>query len=102
MEGEIPAERVAETDEVLVISDINPQAPHHYLAFPKQHIEVFSKVPGVARSLFECIEAAVKKRDLESLGGFRIVMNLGKAAGQEVEHIHFHLLAGRPFQWPPG
>ncbi len=102
---EIPADIVYEDDLVLAFSDINPQAPNHTLIIPKKHIARVSDLKEEeARLMGRMIMAAnkiVREKGLAEKG-YRIVLNCGKDAGQEVFHIHLHLLSGRKFSWPPG
>jgi histidine triad (HIT) family protein len=102
---EIPAKIVYENDKVLAFSDINPQAPHHLLIIPKEEIPTINDLtPANAHVVGELFLAA--KEIARQLGvseqGYRVVMNCNGDAGQTVFHIHLHLLAGRPFYWPPG
>lgn len=103
---EIPASIVFENEKVLAFRDINPQAPVHILIIPKEEIEYASDIDGKvhAELLGELFDAANKiARDLEiDKDGFRLVINNGENAGQEVPHLHLHLLGGRKFKWPPG
>lgn len=101
--GEVPAEVFSETDKILVIRDIRPQAPLHLLVIPKEHVT--SSVEVERPELWgELMGEAV--RTARALGleerGFRLVINTGDQAGQTIPHLHVHLLAGRPFRWPPG
>ncbi len=102
--GEIPSKKIYEDDTVYVFEDIAPTAPIHYLCIPKQHIskldEVTAENSGVIAHIYEVIAKLAKDLDLKD--GFRVVSNCGERAGQSVFHIHFHLLAGRPFEWPAG
>lgn len=103
---EIPADIVFETDDVLAFRDINPQAPVHILIIPKIEIHKLSDVKGSVHSellgkMFDAAnEIAVKEGISES--GFRTVFNCGNDGGQEVYHLHLHLLGGRKMNWPPG
>ena len=102
--GEIPAEVVHSDEEVIVFRDVNPQAPTHVLAIPRRHVgsaqELGSADGGLLGALFGALRATA---DAEGLGdGYRIVTNVGPAAGQSVEHLHLHLLGGRRLTWPPG
>jgi histidine triad (HIT) family protein len=103
---EIPADIVYETDTVLAFKDINPQAPVHILIIPKEEIAYTSEIDGRkhAELLGDLFDAANKiARDMNiSEDGFRIVINNGRNAGQEVPHLHLHLLGGRKMKWPPG
>lgn len=102
--GDIPSNKVFENDEILAFYDLNPQAPTHILLIPKQHIESAADIDqtnsGLTARIFELI--AFLARDLKIESGFRVVTNSGESAGQSVKHLHFHLLSGRDFSWPPG
>jgi len=102
---EIPADIIYEDDLVLAFSDINPQAPNHILIIPKKHIAKVSDLKEEeAHLIAQMVMAANKIAEEKGLTdkGFRIVLNCGKDAGQEVFHVHLHLLSGRKFTWPPG
>jgi len=103
---EIPAEIVYETGNVLAFRDIKPQAPVHILIIPKIEIPKVSDIKGKehAALLGEMFDAANKlAKDFGiDKNGFRLVFNCGNDGGQEVYHIHMHLLGGRHMQWPPG
>jgi len=103
--GEIPSKKVYEDEQLLVIEDIGPQAPLHLLLLPKLHFVNCLDMTAGDEALVGYVyrtagEIARQKGYAES--GFRIVQNNGAGAGQSVFHIHFHLLAGRDFNWPPG
>jgi 23S rRNA (cytidine1920-2'-O)/16S rRNA (cytidine1409-2'-O)-methyltransferase len=103
--GEIPSKKVFEDELILVIEDITPQAPLHLLCIPKKHFVNCLDMTGIDDELVGYIfrkagEIANRKGYAES--GFRLVQNNGEGVGQSVFHIHFHLLAGRKFTWPPG
>ena len=103
--GEIPADKVHEDDDLLAFRDINPQAPTHILVIPKKHIASLSEADDAdAILLGKALNLARDLADREGLveGGYRVVNNCGAEAGQSVFHIHFHLLGGRRFHWPPG
>ncbi len=104
VKGEIPSTKIYEDDSVYVFADINPTAPIHYLLIPKEHIskldEVTKENSAVIAHIYEVIAQLAEKLDLKD--GFRVVSNCGELAGQSVFHIHFHLLAGRPLEWPAG
>ncbi len=106
IENKIPAQKVYEDDSSIVIKDINPQAPVHYLAIPKKHYVSVHLVPpaemDLLSKLFHAINQVVKSESLESRGGYRLVINSGENSGQAVAHIHVHILAGRKMDWPPG
>ncbi|MBK7056031.1 MAG: histidine triad nucleotide-binding protein [Leptospiraceae bacterium] len=101
----IPAGIVHESDNCIGFKDLNPVAPNHLLFIPKKHIESVDKMTEedshlIGKIIFEMTEYA--KANHFSNGGYRIVNNTGADAGQTVFHIHFHLLAGRKMEWPPG
>ncbi|MCR4401795.1 MAG: histidine triad nucleotide-binding protein [Firmicutes bacterium] len=101
---EIPADVVYEDDRTLAFRDINPQAPIHVLVIPKRHVSALADLreedEGLAGHVL--VVAAKLASTLGAEGGFRVVGNCGELAGQSVFHIHFHLLGGRRFGWPPG
>ncbi len=101
----IPADIVYEDKEILVFRDINPQAPVHLLAIPKKHISSILEIDrhnqGIIGRLYLLIRQLMEKEP-QAANGFRVVANSGPDAGQAVIHIHFHVLAGRRFSWPPG
>ena len=95
--GEIPSEKVYEDDKVLAFKDINPAAPIHVLVIPKEHVqnvlEINLENKEMISDIFLAINKIAKQLGIED-DGFRIINNCGKDAGQEVMHLHFHLLAG--------
>jgi histidine triad (HIT) family protein len=101
---EIPAAFEYESDSLVAIRDINPQAPVHLLVVPKKHIERISQTDKSEAALLGemiiCAKEIAKQRGLKE--GFRLVLNDGAIAGQSVFHIHLHLLGGREMAWPPG
>lgn len=102
--GEIPSEKVYENEYVYAFKDIDPQAPFHVIVIPKKHIKSAADITHensieVAK-IFEAISEIAAKEKLEN--GFRVVNNCGSDGGQTVNHMHFHLLARRNLQWPPG
>jgi len=103
---EIKADIVFENDSVVAFKDINPQAPVHILIVPKTEIAKVTELNGKehAQLLGELIDAANKlAKDYNiAADGFRLVMNCGPKGGQEVYHLHMHLLGGRQMRWPPG
>jgi histidine triad (HIT) family protein len=103
---EIPADIVFESDTVLAFKDIRPQAPVHVLIIPKIEIPKVSDVKGKehAQLLGEIFDAANKIADDFGISkdGFRLVFNCGLNGGQDVYHLHMHLLGGRKMKWPPG
>jgi histidine triad (HIT) family protein len=103
--GQIPSKVVYDDERLVVIEDINPQAPLHVLVIPKAHIATLNDLTPQDESLIgEMTRRAVaiaRERGYADRG-FRTVFNTNKEAGQTVFHIHLHLLAGRPLGWPPG
>jgi histidine triad (HIT) family protein len=103
--GEVPAKKVAESEHALAFRDIHPQAPTHVLVVPKRHVvdSAAELGPDQGPLLGEMFALAAKVAHDERLtNGWRVVTNVGLHAGQSVHHLHFHLLGGRPMQWPPG
>lgn len=98
IKGEIPSEKVYEDDEVLAFKDIQPAAPIHVLIIPKKHItnlmEVSKEDSELMGKIIETIQKIAKQLEIKEKG-FRIISNCGPDSGQEVMHLHFHLLAGR-------
>ncbi len=105
IEGTIPSSKVFEDDFVLAFKDIEPQAPHHIVIIPKEHISSANDICSENESIVGKIFSVAAKL-AEDMGfakdGYRIVNNCGEHGGQTVPHLHFHLLAGRSLQWPPG
>ncbi len=100
---EIPAKIVFEDAQAVVFRDINPQAPTHVLVAPRKHIACLAdSQDGDAALLGHLQRVAAKVAGQLELGSFRLTLNNGRGAGQTVDHIHYHLLGGRPMQWPPG
>lgn len=103
---EIPADIVFESENVLAFRDINPQAPTHILLIPKIEIPTVRELSGADHKdlLAEMIDTANKIASDEGISkdGFRLVFNCGNNGGQEVYHLHLHLLGGRKMKWPPG
>lgn len=102
--GEIPSQKVYEDEKILAFKDLAPQAPVHILVIPKEHIkwayDITEENSAIISYIFEKIPMIAKEQGLDN--GFRVVNNCGESAGQTVHHIHFHLLGGRDFTWPPG
>jgi len=103
---EIPADIVYENDSLLAFRDINPQAPVHILIIPKIEIPTVKDIKGKIHAdlLGEMYDVANKIVVDEGIAdqGFRIVFNCGDNGGQEVYHLHMHILGGRKMKWPPG
>ena len=100
---EIPADIVYEDDLCLAFNDIQPQAPTHVLLIPKKPIAKIADAGPEDQELLGhlMLKAGAIARDLGA-ENFRLVVNNGAEAGQSVFHVHLHILAGRPFKWPPG
>ena len=96
--GIIPSTKVYEDETVYAFRDINPQAPTHVLVVPKAHIAdcngITAENSAVVAHIFEVIPAIAKAEGLE--GGYRVVSNCGSDAGQTVQHLHVHILGGKP------
>lgn len=102
---EIPSRIVYEDDLILAFDDINPQAPVHVLVIPKEHFESLNSVADDrAELLSHILLKAQEIADIKGIrkSGYRIVLNTARDSGQEVYHIHFHILGGRRMTWPPG
>ena len=104
VDREIPAKIVYEDDLCLAFEDIDPQAPTHLIVIPKKPIASVDEVSEADEAIVGHLFVAMRKiaAQLGLGGGYRAVTNCGRDAGQEVMHLHFHLLAGRRFSWPPG
>ena len=106
-EGKIPSKKVYEDDEVLAFHDINPWAPIHFLLIPKQHVTSMAHVDESHAPLLGKMMALVPKLAKQEGcrpypdGGFRLVTNTGADGGQEVPHLHFHVIGG-PRPWLKG
>jgi histidine triad (HIT) family protein len=103
--GEIPARMVLETADFIAFHDVNPQAPVHVLIVPRRCIVRLAEAQPtdadlLGRMLLAAPEIAAKLGIAE--GGYRIVINNGRDAGESVPHLHIHLLGGRGLHWPPG
>ncbi len=97
IKGEIPSEKVYEDDEIFAFKDINPAAPVHILVIPKKHIDSIAQIEKEDEALIGKIYTVINKIAEEKgvkENGFRVIVNCGKDGGQEVMHLHFHLLAG--------
>ncbi|ACD52662.1 histidine triad nucleotide-binding protein [Clostridium botulinum] len=105
IKGDIPSKKLYEDELVYAFYDINPEAPVHFLIIPKEHIksvnELNEKNINVVSHIFKVINKLVVELDIAE-SGYRIVNNCGEDGGQTVNHMHFHILAGRNLQWPPG
>lgn len=101
---EIPAKLLYEDEFVLGFHDVNPVAPTHVLVIPKKHIHSLNEISPEDGTLLGKIFFAIQKLAID-LGfaeeGYRVINNVGKHGGQTVFHIHFHIIAGKSFGWPP-
>lgn len=103
--GEIPGEFVHQDEQCVVIRDINPQAPTHLLVIPREHLESLDDATQREEALLGHllrVGARVANSQDHADSSFRTVINTGAGAGQSVFHLHVHVLAGRPMNWPPG
>lgn len=101
--GEIPSTGVLETDQVLAFRDLNPVAPVHVLVIPREHytsVVELSRQPELMAELMQVAAQVAQQEGLDS--GFRVVFNTGPDGGQEVDHVHAHVIGGRQMKWPPG
>jgi histidine triad (HIT) family protein len=102
--GEIPATVLERDDDVIAIEDLHPQAPSHVLVMPVAHhaniVEAVRDAPETAARLMALASKLGEARG--GARGFRLVINTGDEGGQTVDHVHVHVLAGRPMRWPPG
>ena len=103
--GEVPSTKVHEDDLVVAIRDIAPRAPTHILLMPREHIASAAELTeahGPLLGRLFAVAAELARREGIAEAGYRLVTNVGRYGGQSVDHLHVHLLGGRPFQWPPG
>ncbi len=103
--GKIPATRVHEDDLVIAIRDIAPRAPTHILVLPRRHVasalDLTDDDASLTGRLFAAAAAIARAEGIAD-AGYRLVTNVGRWGGQTVDHLHVHLMGGRPFEWPPG
>ena len=102
---EIPSTRVHEDDEVIAFRDIAPRAPTHILVIPRRHIASaadLTDADGPLLGRLFGVTATVARDQGIADDGYRVVTNVGRWGGQTVDHLHLHLMGGRPFVWPPG
>jgi histidine triad (HIT) family protein len=101
--GEIPADIVHTTERTVAFRDLNAQAPTHVLIVPKDHYANAGELAaGDPVASAELVTTAAAVATAEGYDDYRLVFNTGAGAGQSVFHTHLHLIAGRPFTWPPG
>ncbi|HUS37937.1 MAG: histidine triad nucleotide-binding protein [Pirellulales bacterium] len=104
IDGEIPADLIYEDEHCLAFRDITPQAPTHVLVIPRKEIPSWADVSDDDVELMGHMSTVIRNlaNELGLASGYRIVVNCGPEGGQEVPHLHFHLLGGRQMMWPPG
>ncbi len=104
IDGEIPARIVYDDDLCLAFHDINPQSPTHVIVIPKKEISSLADATDEDAQILGHLVLTIRKlaEQLNLDDGYRVVVNCGAHAGQSVDHLHFHLLGGRPMSWPPG
>lgn len=102
--GELDADVVAQTEDLLAFNDLNPQAPRHILIIPKAHIPTTNDLVASEAELVGNMVLLARKiaEDDFADAGYRLVLNTNRQAGQTVFHLHLHVLAGRYLNWPPG
>ena len=103
--GDIPSNKIYADDKVLAFHDSAPEAPVHFLVIPKSHIKSANDINEenslVIAHIFTVINKIVKELNIAD-SGYRVVTNCGKDGGQTVDHLHFHIMAGREMTWPAG
>jgi histidine triad (HIT) family protein len=103
--GSIPARIAHEDEESVAFHDIDPRAPVHVLIIPREHISSVDQLreenAGLMGHLFMVARSLARELGVAD-SGYRMVVNSGRDAGQSVDHVHMHLLGGRPLKWPPG
>lgn len=98
VKGEVPSTKVYEDEEILAFKDINPMAPVHILVIPKKHYNDISEVPESEAEIIAKIHMVINKIAKEqgiAETGYRIINNCKEDGGQEVKHLHFHLIGGK-------
>ena len=101
--GDLPAAVVRETAGTVAFRDLAPQAPTHVLVVPRAHYPTVAALAAAdPRLLAEVVDAAAAVAQGEGIAAYRLVFNSGAEAGQQVFHVHGHVLGGRPMRWPPG
>lgn len=96
---EIPANIILENEEFVAFHDINPKAPVHILAIPKVHVDSFNEVtPQIMEKMTAFMQDVAKEVNIDK-SGYRVITNIGENGGQEVKHLHFHILGGAKLKW---
>jgi histidine triad (HIT) family protein len=97
--NEIPSNPVLENENFIAFHDINPKAPVHILAIPKVHVESFNDVtPEIMSGMTSFIQDIAKEVGIDK-DGYRVITNIGDNGGQEVKHLHFHVVGGAKLKW---
>jgi histidine triad (HIT) family protein len=96
---EIPSNVILENDEFIAFHDINPKAPVHILAVPKVHVDSFNEVSAQLMSDMTSFMQEVARELKIDKSGYRVITNVGDNGGQEVKHLHFHILGGAKLKW---
>jgi histidine triad (HIT) family protein len=103
--GEVPSTKVHEDGQVIAIRDIAPRAPTHILLLPREHVPSaadLTEADGPLLGHVFDLTASLARSEGIAEQGYRVVTNVGTWGGQTVDHLHFHLMGGRSFSWPPG
>lgn len=100
--GDIKTDIRYEDDKIIAFNDINPQSPVHILIVPKRHIKNLNETDDDIAGYSILMARDIAKQSDIAAEGYRIVINSGHDGGQEVDHLHIHLLGGRRMKWPPG
>jgi histidine triad (HIT) family protein len=103
--GEIPGKFLHQDDRLVVLQDVNPQAPLHALVIPREHLATLNDLSpehdGLIGEMFRRAALVAREHGMAD-SGYRTVFNCNRGAGQTVFHVHLHVLGGRSFAWPPG
>jgi histidine triad (HIT) family protein len=103
--GDVPADIIHGDDLVVALRDVNPKAPTHVLLIPRRHVASAAELSGTDSEMLGrlfTVAAQIARDEGIAESGYRLISNVGAGAGQSVAHLHFHLLGGRSFSWPPG
>ena len=99
IDKEIPANIILEDEDFIAFHDINPKAPVHILAIPKTHVDSFNETDGeLMGKMTTFIQNVAKEVNIDK-NGYRVITNIGENGGQEVKHLHFHILGGAKLKW---
>lgn len=97
--GKIPSEKIFENEDVLAFKDIHPLAPTHLIVIPKKHYATLNDIPqneiGILSKIYAAVQEVARKTEVAD-SGYRTILNTNRSAGQEIFHVHFHVLGGRP------